>query len=67
MPNFFDKEKYVIHYESLKLYWRLGLKQKKNTSRVKIQSISMAKRICLIQLTKIIKAEENGDKDGKAL
>ena len=29
VPNFFDKEKYVIHYENLKLYWRLGLKQKK--------------------------------------
>ena len=27
--NFFDKEKYVIHYESLKLYLRLGLKLKK--------------------------------------
>ena len=27
--NFFDKEKYVIHYEKLKLYLRLGLKLKK--------------------------------------
>ena len=27
VPNFFDKEKYVIHYENLKLYLRLGLKQ----------------------------------------
>ena len=25
VPNFFDKEKYVIHYENLKLYLRLGL------------------------------------------
>ena len=27
--SFFDKEKYVIHYENLKLYLRLGLKLKK--------------------------------------
>ena len=27
--NFFDKEKYVILYENLKLYLRLGLKLKK--------------------------------------
>ena len=29
VPDLFDKEKYVIHYESLKLYQRLGLKLKK--------------------------------------
>ena len=29
VSNFFDKEKYVIRYENLKLYLRLGLKQKK--------------------------------------
>ena len=29
VPNFFDKEKYLIHYENLKLYLRLGLKLKK--------------------------------------
>ena len=29
VPNFFDKEKYVIHYENLKLFMRLGLKLKK--------------------------------------
>ena len=26
VPNFFDKEKYVLHYENLQLYLRPGLK-----------------------------------------
>ena len=30
VPNFFEKEKYVIHYENLQLYLRLGLHQKKS-------------------------------------
>ena len=29
VPNLFDKEKYVIHYENVQLYLRLGLKLKK--------------------------------------
>ena len=29
VPNFFEKEKYVNHYEHLQLYLRLGLKLKK--------------------------------------
>ena len=29
VPNFFDKEKFVVHYENLQLYLRLGLKLKK--------------------------------------
>ena len=29
LPNAFGKEKYVIHYENLKFYLRLGLKLKK--------------------------------------
>ena len=26
VPNFFDKEKYMLHYENLQLFLRLGLK-----------------------------------------
>ena len=44
-PNFFDKEKYVLHYENLELYLRLRLKLKKNTSHIRIQSITMVKAI----------------------
>ena len=29
VPNIFDKEKYVLHYENLQLYLRLGVKLKK--------------------------------------
>ena len=29
VPKYFDKEKYVLHYENLQLYLRLGLKPKK--------------------------------------
>ena len=45
VPNFFDIEKYVIHYENLQM--RLGFKLK-NKPRIRIQSIPMAKTICLI-------------------
>ena len=50
--KFFDKEKYVIHYEKLKLYVRLRLKLKNDMSHIRIQSISMAKTIFSIQHTK---------------
>ena len=33
VPNFFDKEKFVLNYTKLKLYLRLGLKLK-NIHRV---------------------------------
>ena len=39
VPNFFDKEKHVIHYENLQLRIRTGA-----TSHIRIQSISMAKK-----------------------
>ena len=29
MPNFVDKEKYLLHFEYLQLYLRLGLKLEK--------------------------------------
>ena len=43
VPNF------VISDSSWKLYLRLRLKQKINTSGIRIHSISMAKTICWIQ------------------
>ena len=43
MPNIFYKKKYVLHYENLQLYLRLGSKLKKYTVAV---SITMARTIC---------------------
>ena len=51
VPIFFDKGKYMLHYENLQLYLRLGLKLK-NASRIRIQSIIMVKKTCQIQYTK---------------
>ena len=45
VSKFFDKQRYLIHYESLQLYLKLGLKLKKNTSCIRIQSISRPKTI----------------------
>ena len=45
VPNFFDKRKYELGYENLKLHLRLGLNLK-NTSCIIIQSGTMAKTIC---------------------
>ena len=47
VPNFFDKEKYVLYYQNLPIYLRLVLKLK-NYSRIRIQSITTAKTICHI-------------------
>ena len=68
VPNHFDKGKYVIHYENLQLYLRLGLKLKKNASRIRIQSITMVKKAYIeFNTQKRIEAEKYNDKDGKAL
>ena len=49
VPNFFDKEKHVLHYKALKLHLRLGLNTKNNTSRISTQSNTMVKTISWIQ------------------
>ena len=67
MPNFSDKEKYVLHYENLELYLRLGLGIVENTSHIKTQSIAMAKTICWIQHRKKYRSRKKEYKDIKAL
>ena len=43
VPNFFDQEK--VLYKNLQLYLGLGLKLKKSTPRIRIQSMTIVKTI----------------------
>ena len=67
MPNFFDKEKYVIHYENVKPESRLGLKLKKIHHILEFDQSQWLKQYVDFNKQKIIEAEKNGDKDGKPL
>ena len=66
VPNFFDKEKYLIHYENLKLYLRLGLKLKKLHPVLEFNQSQWLKAYVEFSTLKRIEAEKNGEKDGKA-
>ena len=67
VPNFFDKEKYVIHYKNLKLYLRLGLKLKKIHHVLEFNQSQWLKQYVELNAQKRMEVEKNGDKDGKAL
>ena len=67
VPNLFDKEKYVIHYENLKLYLRLGLKLKKIHCILEFNQSQWLKPYIEFNTQKKIEAEKNNDRDGKAL
>ena len=67
MSNFFDKEKHVIHYENLKLYLRLRLKQKNIYRVLEFNQSQWSKPYIEFNTQERIEAEKNGDKDGKAL
>ena len=45
VANAFDKEKYVLHYENLQLYLKLGLTLQ-NTLCIRTQSFTMTKTKC---------------------
>ena len=66
VPNFFDKGNYVLDYENLRLYLRLGLKLK-NISCIRIQSITRLKPYAEFNTQKSIEAERNDDEDGRSL
>ena len=64
VPNFFVKEKYVIRYEILKLYLRLGIKLKKKLHRIlEFNQPQWLKHYVDFNTQKRTEAEKNGDKD----
>ena len=67
VPNFFDKEKYMLHYENLQLYLRLGLKLKKIHRVLEFNQSQWLKPYIEFNKQKRLEREKNGDKDGKAL
>ena len=67
VPNFFDKEKQVIHYENLQFYLRLGLKLTKIARVLELNQSQWLKPYVEFNKQKRIEAERNGDKDEKAL
>ena len=58
VPNFFDKEKYVIHYENLQLYLRLGSKLKKIHRVLEFNHSQWLKQYVEFNTQKIIEAEK---------
>ena len=68
VPNFFDKEKYVLHHENLQLYLRLGLKLKKIHHVLEFYQSLWLKPYIEFNTQERIEAERNNnDNVGKAL
>ena len=67
MPNFFDKEKYVLHYGNLQLYLRLEVKLKEVHSVLEFNQLQWLKPYIEFNTQKRIEAEKDNVKDGKAL
>ena len=67
LSNFIDKEKYVIYYENLQLYFRLGLKLKKIHRVLEFNQSQWLKPYVKFSAKEKIDSEKNDDKDGKVL
>ena len=64
VPNLFDKEKYVLHYENLELYLKLGLELKIHRALEFNQSQWLK---LYVKFNTQKKYRKNGGKDEKAL
>ena len=62
-----DKEKYVLHYENMKLYLRLRLKLKYIHRVLEFNQLQWLKPYIEFHTQKRIEVEKNGDKDEKTL
>ena len=67
MPNFFDKEKYAIHYQNMQLYVRLGFKLKTIHHVLELTQSQWLKPYVEFNTQKGIESGKNGDKDRKGL
>ena len=67
MSNFFDKEKYLIHFDNLQLYLKLGSKLTKIHRVLEFNQSQYLKPYIEFNTKKRIEAEKNNDKDGKTL
>ena len=67
MHNLFDKEKYVLYYENLQIYSRLGLKLKKIRHVLEFNQLQWLKPYIEFNTQKTIKVEKTNGKDDKAL
>ena len=67
VPNFLDKEKCVIHYESQQRYLRLGLKIKSIYRVLEFNQSQSLKQYVEFITQRRIEAEKNSNKDRKAL
>ena len=63
VPNLFYKEKYVIHFEDLQLYLRLGLKLRNMYCVLEFNHSQWLKQYVEFNTHKKIEAEKNVDKD----
>ena len=62
-PNFFEKEKYVLDYEILQVYMRLGLKLEKVHHLLEFNQSQQLKPHVEFNTQRRIGAKKNGDKD----
>ena len=60
--NFFEKEKYLFHYENLHYYLRLGLKLKKIHHVLEFDQSRLIKPYVELNIQKRIEAQKNKDK-----
>ena len=67
VPNFLDKEKYVLHYKNFHVYLRLRLKQKKVHRVLELNESQWLKPYVECNTQERTEASKNRDKDGKVL